>query len=93
MKQWVCIARALAIQPKVRLMDEPFGALDALTRAQLQDSLMKIQAGPKNTVIIITHDVDESVLLSYLIVMMTNGPEAREGEVLKVGLEHPRRRA
>ena len=76
MKQRVGIARALAMQPKVLLMDEPFGALDALTRAHLQDSLMEIQNELNNTVIMITHDVDEAVLLSDRIVMMTNGPEA-----------------
>ena len=92
MKQRVGIARALAMQPKVLLMDEPFGALDALTRAHLQDSLMEIQADLNNTVIMITHDVDEAVLLSDRIVMMTNGPEASVGEVLKVGLERPRNR-
>ncbi len=92
MKQRVGIARALAMQPKVLLMDEPFGALDALTRAQLQDSLMKIQAELGNTVIMITHDVDEAVLLSDRIVMMSNGPAATIGEILKVELERPRDR-
>ena len=76
MKQRVGIARCLAMQPKVLLMDEPFGALDALTRARLQDSLMEIQTELGNTVIMITHDVDEAVLLSDRIVMMTNGPAA-----------------
>ncbi|MFI2812721.1 MULTISPECIES: ABC transporter ATP-binding protein [Microbulbifer] len=92
MKQRVGIARALAMQPKVLLMDEPFGALDALTRAHMQDSLMEIQADLKNTVIMITHDVDEAVLLSDRIVMMTNGPAATIGEVLDVELERPRHR-
>lgn len=92
MKQRVGIARCLAMQPKVLLMDEPFGALDALTRAQLQDSLMKIQAELGNTVIMITHDVDEAVLLSDRIVMMTNGPAATIGEVLNVNLDRPRDR-
>jgi len=92
MKQRVGIARALAMQPKVLLMDEPFGALDALTRAHLQDSLMEIQRDLKNTVVMITHDVDESVLLSDRIVMMTNGPEATIGEVLEIDLERPRNR-
>ncbi|WP_237060020.1 ABC transporter ATP-binding protein [Microbulbifer sediminum] len=92
MKQRVGIARALAMQPKVLLMDEPFGALDALTRAHMQDSLMEIQADLKNTVIMITHDVDEAVLLSDRIVMMTNGPAATIGEVLDIDLERPRHR-
>ncbi|MEH6586995.1 MAG: ABC transporter ATP-binding protein [Halioglobus sp.] len=92
MKQRVGIARCLAMQPKVLLMDEPFGALDALTRAQLQDSLMEIQAELGNTVIMITHDVDEAVLLSDRIVMMTNGPAATIGEILEVNLSRPRDR-
>ncbi|WP_160154139.1 ABC transporter ATP-binding protein [Microbulbifer sp. ALW1] len=92
MKQRVGIARALAMQPKVLLMDEPFGALDALTRAHMQDSLMEIQAELNNTVIMITHDVDEAVLLSDRIVMMTNGPAATIGEILDVDLERPRHR-
>lgn len=92
MKQRIGIARALAMQPKVLLMDEPFGALDALTRAHLQDSLMEIHAGLGNTVIMITHDVDEAVLLSDRIVMMSNGPSATVGEVLDVQLERPRER-
>ena len=73
-------------------MDEPFGALDALTRAHMQDSLMEIQAELNNTVIMITHDVDEAVLLSDRIVMMTNGPAATIGEILDVNLERPRDR-
>ena len=92
MKQRVGIARALAMQPKVLLMDEPFGALDALTRAHLQDSVMEIHATLKNTVIMITHDVDEAVLLSDRIVMMTNGPNATIGEILDVNLSRPRAR-
>ncbi|EJC6791046.1 ABC transporter ATP-binding protein [Vibrio parahaemolyticus] len=92
MKQRVGIARALALQPKVLLMDEPFGALDALTRAHLQDALMKIQAELNYTIIMITHDVDEAVLLSDKIVMMTNGPAATIGEVLEVNLPRPRER-
>jgi nitrate/nitrite transport system ATP-binding protein len=92
MKQRVGIARCLAMQPKVLLMDEPFGALDALTRAHLQDSLMEIQNRLGNTVVMITHDVDEAVLLSDRIVMMTNGPAASIGEVLDINLPRPRDR-
>ena len=92
MKQRVGIARALAMEPQVLLMDEPFGALDALTRAHLQDSLMEIQNDLGNTVIMITHDVDEDVLLSDRIVMMTNGPAATVGEILDVPLARPRNR-
>lgn len=92
MKQRVGIARALAMQPRVLLMDEPFGALDALTRAHLQDTLMEIQRDLNNTVIMITHDVDEAVLLSDRIVMMTNGPSATVGEVLNIDLPRPRDR-
>ncbi|MCP5017965.1 MAG: ABC transporter ATP-binding protein [Ketobacter sp.] len=92
MKQRVGIARALAMKPKVLLMDEPFGALDALTRAHLQDSVMEIQAELNNTVIMITHDVDEAVLLSDRIVMMTNGPAATVGEILEIDLPRPRHR-
>ncbi|VAX09635.1 Nitrate ABC transporter, ATP-binding protein [hydrothermal vent metagenome] len=92
MKQRVGIARALSMEPKVMLMDEPFGALDALTRAHMQDSLMDIQAELNNTVIMITHDVDEAVLLSDRIVMMTNGPAATVGNILTVELERPRDR-
>jgi len=92
MKQRVGIARALAMEPKVLLMDEPFGALDSLTRTHMQDSLMEIQADLDNTVIMITHDVDEAVLLSDRIVMMSNGPSATVGEILNIELERPRNR-
>ncbi len=92
MKQRVGIARALSIKPKVLLMDEPFGALDSLTRANLQEHLMRIQQNVKNTVIIITHDIDEAVLLSDRVIMMTNGPEATIGEILEVNLDRPRDR-
>jgi nitrate/nitrite transport system ATP-binding protein len=96
MKQRVGIARAIAMEPKMLLMDEPFGALDALTRARLQDELLKIVAksdtNPGATVMMVTHDVDEAVLLSDRIVMMTNGPAATIGEVLRVDLPRPRHR-
>lgn len=92
MKQRVGIARALAMEPEIMLMDEPFGALDALTRAHLQDSLMEIQASLGNTIVMITHDVDEAVLLADRIVMMTNGPSATIGEVLDIDLPRPRDR-
>ena len=92
MKQRVGIARALAMEPKVLLMDEPFGALDALTRAHLQDELLKIVARTQSTVVMVTHDVDEAVLLSDRIVMMTNGPAATIGEILAVDLARPRNR-
>ena len=92
MKQRVGIARALAIEPKMLLLDEPFGALDALTRATLQDELLKIVDKTGATVMMVTHDVDEAVLLSNRIVMMTNGPAARIGGVLEVDLPRPRER-
>jgi nitrate/nitrite transport system ATP-binding protein len=92
MKQRVGIARALAMEPKVLLLDEPFGALDALTRAHLQDEVIRIQAELGNTVLMITHDVDEAVLMSDRVVMMTNGPAATIGQVLPVPLERPRNR-
>ncbi|WP_324779294.1 ABC transporter ATP-binding protein [Thiobacillus sedimenti] len=92
MKQRVGIARALAMEPKVLLMDEPFGALDALTRAHLQDELMKIVAATRSTVVMVTHDVDEAVLLSDRIVMMTNGPAATIGDILSIDLPRPRDR-
>ncbi|MEN9867384.1 MAG: nitrate transport system ATP-binding protein [Pseudomonadota bacterium] len=92
MKQRVGIARALAMEPKVLLMDEPFGALDALTRAHLQDELLKIVGKTQSTVVMVTHDVDEAVLLSDRIVMLTNGPQASIGEILPVQLARPRDR-
>ncbi|HEX8166324.1 MAG TPA: ABC transporter ATP-binding protein [Beijerinckiaceae bacterium] len=92
MKQRVGIARALAMEPKILLLDEPFGALDALTRAHLQDQVMEIHARLGNTILMITHDVDEAALLSDRIVMMTNGPAATIGEILNVRLDRPRRR-
>jgi len=92
MRQRVGIARALAMEPKILLLDEPFGALDALTRAHLQEAVMDIHARLKNTMIMITHDVDEAVLLADRIVMMTNGPAAKIGEVLQVAISRPRDR-
>ncbi len=92
MKQRVGIARALAMEPKVLLLDEPFGALDALTRAHLQDELAKLVDATGSTVVMVTHDVDEAVLLSDRVVMMTNGPAARIGEVVEVDLSRPRDR-
>jgi nitrate/nitrite transport system ATP-binding protein len=92
MKQRVGIARALAIEPKVLLLDEPFGALDALTRATLQDELIRIVADTGATALMVTHDVDEAVLLSDRVVMMTNGPAATIGEIMEVDLPRPRDR-
>jgi len=92
MKQRIGIARALSMKPKVLLLDEPFGALDALTRAHLQDQVMAIHAALGTTVMMITHDVDEAVLLSDRIVMLTNGPNATVGEILEVDLPRPRDR-
>lgn len=92
MKQRVGIARALAMEPQVLLLDEPFGALDALTRAHLQDELMQIVARTHSTVIMVTHDVDEAVLLADRIVMLTNGPAATIGEIIDVSIERPRDR-
>ncbi len=92
MKQRVGIARALSMEPKVLLLDEPFGALDALTRAHLQDELLKIVAKTGSTVLMVTHDVDEAVLLSDRIVMMTNGPAATVGDIVEVKLARPRER-
>jgi nitrate/nitrite transport system ATP-binding protein len=92
MKQRVGIARALAMEPKVLLLDEPFGALDALTRAHLQDEVIRIQSELGNTVMMITHDVDEAVLMSDRVVMMTNGPSAQIGQIMDVPLARPRNR-
>jgi len=92
MKQRVGIARALAMEPKLLLLDEPFGALDALTRAHLQDTVMGLHQKLGNTVMMITHDVDDAVLLSDRIIMMTNGPSAQIGEILDVPLSRPRKR-
>ena len=92
MKQRVGIARALAIEPRVLLLDEPFGALDALTRAALQDELMRIVEQTHPTVVMVTHDVDEAILLADRVVMMTNGPKASIGDDVRIKLERPRDR-
>src|SRR5919202_1107480 len=92
MKQRVAIARALAIRPKLLLLDEPFGALDALTRGGLQEQLMKICEESKVTCVMVTHDVDEALLLSDRIVMLTNGPESHIGQILEVPIPRPRSR-
>lgn len=92
MKQRVAIARALAIQPEVLLLDEPFGALDALTRGSLQDELMQVCQGSETTCIMVTHDVDEALLLSDRVVLLTNGPEAHIGQILTIPFARPRNR-
>jgi nitrate/nitrite transport system ATP-binding protein len=92
MKQRIGIARAFAMEPKILLMDEPFGALDALTRAALQDELISVMEKTGATVVMVTHDVDEAVLLSDRVVMLTNGPAATIGEILEVNLSKPRSR-
>ncbi len=92
MKQRVGIARALATEPRVLLLDEPFGALDALTRSSLQDELIRVIEKTKSTVVMVTHDIDEAILLADRVVMMTNGPEARIGDVMDVSLDRPRDR-
>lgn len=92
MKQRVGIARALAIRPKMLLMDEPFGALDALTRGKLQKLVLEIWESHRQAVMMITHDVDEAIYMSDRIVMMTNGPHAKIGEILEVPFPHPRDR-
>ena len=92
MKQRVAIARALAIRPKLLLLDEPFGALDALTRGSLQERLMAICEESHVTALMVTHDVDEALLLSDRVVMLTNGPEAQIGQILEVAIPRPRHR-
>ncbi|MCU0527411.1 MAG: nitrate ABC transporter ATP-binding protein [Elainella sp. Prado103] len=93
MKQRVCIARALALRPKVLILDEPFGALDPITREELQEELLKIWAEHQVTVLMITHDIDEALLLSDRLVMMTNGPAATIGEILDIPFPRPRNRS
>ena len=92
MKQRVCIARALALRPQVLVLDEPFGALDPITREELQEELLKIWTEHRVTVLMITHDIDEALLLSDRLVMMTNGPAAKIGEVLTIPFPRPRDR-
>jgi bicarbonate transport system ATP-binding protein len=92
MKQRVAIARALAMRPKLLLLDEPFGALDALTRGNLQEQLMRLCQEYNITAVMVTHDVDEAVLLSDRIVMLTNGPESNIGHILEVDIPRPRQR-
>ena len=91
MRQRVAIARALAVQPEVLVLDEPFGALDAITKEELQEELLAIWREHKPTVLMITHDIDEALFLSDRIVMMTNGPSASIGEIIDVPFERPRR--
>jgi nitrate/nitrite transport system ATP-binding protein len=92
MQQRVAIARAFAIKPKILLLDEPFGMLDSLTRASLQEVLLEVWNQEKITAIMITHDVDESIFLADRVIMMTSGPRARIGDVLPIHLERPRQR-
>ena len=93
MKQRVSIARALAIRPKVMILDEPFGALDAITKEELQEELLKIWNDNQCTVLMITHDIDEALFLADRLVMMTNGPHAKIGEVMEIPFSRPRDRA
>ncbi|MFQ4136013.1 ABC transporter ATP-binding protein [Nodosilinea sp. PGN35] len=93
MKQRVCIARALALRPKVLILDEPFGALDPITREELQEELLTIWRDHQITVLMITHDIDEALFLSDRVVMMTNGPAAKIGEIMQVPFARPRDRA
>lgn len=93
MKQRVCIARALALRPSVLILDEPFGALDPITREELQEELLKIWREHQVTVLMITHDIDEALLLADRLVMMTNGPAAQIGEVMNIPFPRPRNRA
>jgi len=92
MKQRVSIARALAIRPQVLILDEPFGALDAITKEELQEELLKIWTDHRCTVLMITHDIDEALFLADRLVMMTNGPHAKIGEVLEIPFPRPRDR-
>lgn len=93
MKQRVCIARALALRPQVLVLDEPFGALDPITREELQEELLKIWTEHQVTVLMITHDIDEALLLGDRLVMMTNGPAAKVGEIMNIPFPRPRNRS
>jgi bicarbonate transport system ATP-binding protein len=93
MKQRVSIARALSIRPRVLILDEPFGALDAITKEELQEELLKIWSDYRSTVLMITHDIDEALFLADRLVMMTNGPSATIGEIMTIPFERPRDRA
>lgn len=93
MRQRVAIARALSIRPEVLVLDEPFGALDAITKEELQEELLKIWNNTRNTVLMITHDIDEALFLADKIVMMTNGPAAGIGEVIEIPFNRPRDRS
>jgi nitrate ABC transporter ATP-binding subunit len=93
MKQRVAIARALAIAPEVLVLDEPFGALDAITKEELQEELLKIWNTNRCTVLMITHDIDEALFLADRLVMMTNGPAAKIGEIMDIPFKRPRDRA
>jgi nitrate ABC transporter ATP-binding subunit len=93
MKQRVAIARALSIQPQVLILDEPFGALDAITKEELQDELLEIWRQHQVTILMITHDIDEALYLCDRLVMMTNGPAAKIGEILEIGFDRPRDRS
>jgi len=92
MRQRVSIARAFANHPKLLLLDEPFGALDALTRGTIQDELLKIWGQMEQTVFMITHDIDEAILLADRIILMTNGPQARVAESVEITIPRPRNR-
>jgi bicarbonate transport system ATP-binding protein len=92
MKQRVSIARALSIRPEVLILDEPFGALDAITKEELQEELLKIWSDHRCTVLMITHDIDEALFLADKLVMMTNGPAATIGEIMEIPFPRPRDR-
>jgi nitrate/nitrite transport system ATP-binding protein len=93
MRQRVGLARAFAVEPKVLLLDEPFAQIDALTRGGIQEELVRTWAATRNTVFMVTHDVDEAILLSDRIALMTTGPEAELAEIIEVNIPRPRTRA